>query len=309
MAQVTAARKLERSPAVSEGFVPGGDGTALYFRAQGEGPALVLCNGLGVSTFFWRHLVEAFAGDYRVVIWDYPSHGRSSKASDALSIRSLTGDLFRVMDHLGIRQAVLAGHSLGSQVILEAYRQAPERVLALVPTLGGYGRTVETFFNSRLSLPALRALRKVAMVRPSVSQRVLKMSVGLPGALTLAGRFGLVHPELCPPEEMQPYLEHLGRLDLSAYFQLAQDLQDHDAFDLLPQVEVPTLVFGAERDLFTPLHVSERMAAAIPGAELCVFPAGSHAALIEQPQLMCLRLERFLVGRLGMPRMGRLPVR
>jgi hypothetical protein len=43
----------------------------------------------------------------------------------------------------------------------------------------------------------------------------------------------------------------------------------------------------------------------IPGAELCVIRGGSHAALIEQPELICLRIERFVMDRLGAPPMGR----
>ena len=53
--------------------------------------------------------------------------------------------------------------------------------------------------------------------------------------------------------------------------------------------------------------MSERMVELIPGAELCVLRGGSHAALVEQPQLLCLRLERFLVDRLGQPPMSRVP--
>lgn len=293
---------------IDEGFAKAADGTALYYCSEGEGPALVLCNGLGVSTFFWNHVRAAFAGSYRVVLWDYRGHGRSGPApTSGFGIRTCAEDLFRVMDHLGIEQAVLAGHSLGSQTIYEAYRMHPERVRALVPTLGGYGRTMETFFNTRLSIPAFKAMRALAMVRPSLSQRVMKTAVGLPITWSVAKALKLVHPDLCPREEMDPYLEHLARLDLSTYFQLAQDIQDHDASDLLPKIEVPVLVFGADRDLFTPVSLSERMASFIPGAELCIIRGGSHAALIEQPQLISLRLERFLVERLGLPKMANVP--
>jgi pimeloyl-ACP methyl ester carboxylesterase len=308
MSQNAAARLPPVSSRVEEGFLPVPGGGSLAFRAEGEGPALILCNGLGVSTFFWHHVVSAFAGRHQVVTWDYRGHGRSGKAPrEGFTIRTCAEDLLRLMDRLGIEKAVLMGHSLGSQVILEACRLAPERVLGLVPTLGGYGRTVETFFHSRHSVRALQLLEAVANVRPSLSQRVVKTFAQLPGAVRFAKLAGLVSKDLCPPEEMAPYLAHLATLDLNVYFQLANDLQAHDATDLLPQLKVPVLVFGADRDLFTPLFVSERMTALIPGAELCVLRGGSHAALVEQPQLLCLRLERFLVDRLGTPPMTHMP--
>jgi pimeloyl-ACP methyl ester carboxylesterase len=165
---------------------------------------------------------------------------------------------------------------------------------------------METFFKSKLSVPGFKALRAVAMMRPSLSQWVMKTAVGLPVTWSVAKAMRLVHPDLCPRDEMDPYLEHLARLDLPTYFQLAQDIQDHDASDLLGRIKVPVLVFGADRDLFTPVALSEKMASLIPGAELCIIRGGSHAALIEQPQLMCLRMERFFVERLALPRMAKL---
>lgn len=286
--------------------VPGG---SIHYRAEGSGPALILCNGLGVSTFFWSHVQRAFAGPWRVVTWDYRGHGQSGPApSSGFTIRTCAEDLVRLMDGLGIERAVIAGHSLGSQAILETYRIAPARVAGLVSMLGGYGRTVETFFGTRWSLPLLKVARRLALWRPGLSQAVVGAGARAPGAIAAAKLLGIVNAELCPPEELVPYLEHMATLDLRCYFQLAMDLQDHDASDVLPTVRVPTLVFGADRDLFTPLALSEEMARRIPGAELCVLRGGSHAALIEQPQLVCLRLERFLVDRLQGPPMGHPPI-
>src|SRR5256885_4875505 len=86
---------------------------------------------------------------------------------------------------------------------------------------------------------------------------------------------GVVHPDLCPKEDFEPYFAHLSQLDLRGYFALARDLLSHDASDLLPEVRVPVLVVAGERDLFTPIERSREMASAIPGAELLVLREGS----------------------------------
>ena len=57
---------------------------------------------------------------------------------------------------------------------------------------------------------------------------------------------------------------------------------------------MPALVVAAERDLFAPAARCREMAARIPGAELLVLREGSHAALVEQPELVALTLEKFL---------------
>jgi pimeloyl-ACP methyl ester carboxylesterase len=105
---------------------------------------------------------------------------------------------------------------------------------------------------------------------------------------------GIVHPDLCPREEFEPYFEHLSQLDLRGYFALARDLLTHDASDLLEQIAVPVLVVAGERDLFTPIARSRELASRIPGAELLVLRQGSHAAMVEQPELVALTLEKFL---------------
>lgn len=287
-----------------EGYAPATDGTPLYYRVDGEsGPWVVFCNGLGVSTLFWDPLRDALKASYRVVTWDYRGHGRSGPApATGFDIGTCAGDLGKLLDFLEIASAVIVGHSMGSQTILEGYRRFPERCAALVPTLGGFGRTVETFLNTKWSVPALQVMKRVALWNKPLSQAVVRTTTRLPFAFDFARLTGLVHKELCSRTDMAPYLDHMSRLDLSVYFQLADDLQANDASDLLPSIRVPVLIFGADRDLFTPLKISEEMARRIPGAELCVVRGGSHAAMIEQPELFALRLERFLVTRLGLPR-------
>ena len=61
------------------GFVETEDGLKLFWQATGSGPPLVCCNGLGVSTFFWRYIVEQFRDRYEVIVWDYRGHGRSDR--------------------------------------------------------------------------------------------------------------------------------------------------------------------------------------------------------------------------------------
>ena len=54
------------------------EGAELHWRAQGEGKvALLASNGIGVSTFFWRHLGQYFSGTHTFVTWDYRGHGKS----------------------------------------------------------------------------------------------------------------------------------------------------------------------------------------------------------------------------------------
>jgi pimeloyl-ACP methyl ester carboxylesterase len=270
------------------------DEMQLEYRAEGSGPLVLLaCNGIGLSSFFWRDLSETFAkAGCTFVTWDYPGHGRSPGLEHPrdLSIDLCARGLWAVLDALEIERAVLLGHSMGAQVILEAYRLRPERTLALVPVLGAAGKVFDSLPLRRL-MPLFIALGES---QPRLAEKLLRASLQLPGLWQGMRALRFVHPDLCPREEFEPWFQHFLSLDLSGYLALCRDMVTHDSSDLLPYVRVPTLVIGGEHDLFAPIARSREMAAKIPGAELLVVPEGSHAALVEQPELISLTLEKFL---------------
>ena len=97
------------------------------------GPALMLTNGLVTSTSFWKYLRPMWQRNYTVVTWDFPGHGNSGPAvtAEGATVWALPSIMARIMDAVGVAQAVPIGWSVGSQIVLEMYRQYPERVRAL----------------------------------------------------------------------------------------------------------------------------------------------------------------------------------
>ena len=206
----------------------------------------------------------------------------------------IADDLARVMDANHIESATLLGHSMGTQVILEFYRLFPKRVDALVPILGAFGHPADTFLDPRVGRWVYQAAYKVTHRVPELINFGLRASLRRPVTWQLARLTGLVHPDLAKKEDLDPYREHLARLDFRVFMEFVRAAQEHDAGPYLSEVDVPTLVVAGERDLFTPRHLSMEMASRMPHAELLEIPRGSHAALIEQPELINLRLEKFL---------------
>ncbi|MHB8420562.1 MAG: alpha/beta fold hydrolase [Myxococcales bacterium] len=275
------------------------DDLGLGYRVYGTGgPFLVCTNGLGVSTFFWELFATAFADRYRVLLWDFVGHGRSSDPPNPsrATIVSFAEDQATVMDAAGVDRAVLLGHSLGAQVNFEFYRRYEARVLGLVPTLGTYGRAVETFFGQPVL--ATRAAALVQKLMPKLHRLIPLALDPLVRGAVIERAVRLLHliDPATPP--MQGYFEHLTRLDYRVFGHLVGDLLTHDASDVLPRVCVPALVVGATHDLFVPVAVAHRMAALIPGAELEVLPHGTHAALFEQADRFHARVARFLTERI-----------
>lgn len=286
----------------TESFAIVDGGTRLWYRRQGDGPPLVFQNGLGVTITFWESMAARFARKgYTTVLWDYRGHGRSDPPRHPLemSLEVCLEDLAAVLDANGIERACLLGHSMGSQLDFEFYRRYPERVSGLVPTLGTYRRAISTFFGRPRAAEAVySAARFGALQFPRLAKCLTGIAAANPRLSDLlVRRLSIVHPTLSPKDWLPPYLEHMAKLDVRVFFALAAAIKDHDATDLLPRIGVPTLVIAGDRDFFCPPKVAREMVDHIPAAELLLVPGGSHAATIEQPELIDLRLEKFLEER------------
>ena len=270
------------------------DGTSIWCGTTGSGPALVLCDGFACDGFIWPYVIDHFWEDYTIVRWHYRGHGRSGTPHDRarLTMSDVCDDLERVLDALGIEEAILAGHSMGSQVILQAYELFPERVRALVPVCGTYMRPLDTFNNTDLLARLLPYLEMAAGAAPNVLQALWKGVV--PTKLSfIAAHFTELNPSLVRGEDFKPYLEHTAMMDVQVYLGMLHHLAEHSAEHILPTIQVPTLVIASEFDSFTPLDRSRLMHELIPESELVILPGGSHAGPIELPDTVIGAMEKF----------------
>ncbi|MFZ5481075.1 MAG: alpha/beta fold hydrolase [Myxococcota bacterium] len=290
---------------VDTGFAQAEDGLRIFWRAagpeSGAAGAMVCCNGVGVSTFFWKYLVEHYADRYRVVLWDYRGHGRSDAPGELrdadLGVVRHARDMAAVMDAAGVADALLLGHSMGCQVILEFNRRWPHRVRGLVPILGTAGKALETFYDNPDSPRYFRLAARVIDRLGDRVHRIVRPVLESPVSWAFARTFSLVDPYYASADDMLPYMRHLAQIDMRLFIRTVLATNEHDAWDTLPHIRVPVLIIAAERDVFTPMWLSRKMAATIPGADFLVLADASHAAIIEQPETIYRRLDRFLGER------------
>ncbi len=284
-----------------ECFVEAEDGTRLFVEELGEGePTLVLTDGIGCDGFAWRHLGPRLAERHRVVHWHFRGHGRSGPPADRerLSIEDLARDLRLVCDAAEIELPVIAAHSMGVQVALEYYRQNPNGVGALILMCGTFGRITTTFHGTDLLDQMLPSLVRGAKIFPGVARAVWgRVPAALAFRVACAGRE--LDGDRIQAEDFQRYWEHAALMNPDVFLRMLQYAGAHDAKVFLSEIDVPTLVVAAERDTFTPMELADEMARAIPDAELEVVEEASHAAPVEQPDLIADRIEEFLGSRLG----------
>ena len=282
----------------ASGFAEAPDGTRIHWSVAGDGaPALVCCDGIGCDGFAWKYIARDFATRHRIVRWHYRGHGRSGIPKDAsrVGFDDISSDLGAVLQATGTAQAVLLGHSMGVQVALEHHRRRPEQVLGLVLLCGSHGLPLDTFHDNKALKILLPSMITAAAKYPQAMSLIWRLAASGEVAYQFATHFE-VNGRLVRRDDFMPYFRHLAGMDPQLFLGMLKHASEHSAFDHLPHVNVPTLIVAGTDDTFTPYWLSQQMHSHIPGAELLTVPGGTHVAPIEQPELITLRLEKFLAG-------------
>lgn len=280
-----------------EGKTPSFDGTQICYHSVGKGkPAMMCMNGLGVGSFFWVYLERMFKAAHQVVTWDYRGHGKSELKTNTKNycLNALVKDAKAVVDKLRLPKAVLIGHSLGVQVSLEFYKRWPERVSGLILCFGTHGRPMDNFFNTRLSRYLFEVCYHIGVNFPKQSNKISRLLLNNPLSFWMGGLLKIMHTGMMSREDCDKYVNHILNVDSRFFTMLLRSAQDHTAEDLLPKIKVPTLIIAGELDQFTPMWLSKKMHRMIPDSELFVMHQATHAGLVEQPDLVNLRIEKFL---------------
>jgi pimeloyl-ACP methyl ester carboxylesterase len=288
-----------------EGFFASFDGTRIYYNWAGRGVPLVCCDGIACDQYAWKYVFQWFVPTHRVVRWNYRGHGKSDKPADFdhLHVADLAEDLKRLLDMLGIDRAVLLGHSMGTQVILEFHHRNPERVLALVPICGCFEHPLRNSYGSDILERFLPVLARLYERNRGLFWQVWHRFLPTKAAFWLAVLLE-INRALVKVDDFMPYLEHVAEMDIDLFLGMLQFANEHSAREFLKDIRVPVLIFAGEHDRLTPLSLARRMHNQIPASELQVLPLGTHTSPIEHPDLICLRLEKFL-RRVKPPRTAR----
>ena len=285
-------------PPVEERRFVSFDGTEIAYQAVGQGRPILLCNGLGGTWEAWSHQIQYFRDRYRLLSWDYLGLYGSSLPADprALGITDHAKDALHLLKEEGADRAAIVGWSMGVQVGLEMFRAAPERVASLAMLNGVAGRPWDYVFNltlvGRLLPPFLRGLRSM----PRTIESVIRQATRLPDPGEWAKRIGLAARTL-DEQVIAELVAKLRVLDMDTFIRLLERMGEHDGWDLLPLIDVPTLIIVGSRDVFTPRSAAERMARRTRGSEIMVLPGATHYAALEYPEMVNLRLEKFFRER------------
>jgi pimeloyl-ACP methyl ester carboxylesterase len=271
------------------------DGTRIAYQVRGQGPAIVLANGLGGTYEAFRHVYAELGEAYRILCWDYRGLYGSATPADRsrMQMTHQCDDLEELLDHEQIDRAVFVGWSMGVQLNYEFFRKRGRRMDGIVAINGTYGRPFETVMASRVVSHIIPVMMRAVRAQAALVGRATRSVVGWQGLVGMLQRFGMVSRTL-DVEAFRDVAEGFKTMDWKNYTDLIEQLGAHDAEDVLPTVDVPTLIITGDRDIITPPFTAERMHRAIGGSRLVVIAGGTHYTPVEFPAVIREEIRDFL---------------
>ena len=252
-------------------------GLRVAFERRGEGPPLVLLHGWPSNSREWRRQIDSLSDQFTVIAWDAPGAGRSSDPPETFRLSDWADCLAGFIAALGLERAHVAGLSWGGSLALELYRRHPTvpHTLILVSAYAGWaGSLPAEAVEDRLHLYLRNSELPPDEWVPAVIRTLLTDRATGDMVDELTSILTEFHPAA-----MRVAIPAMAEADLR---------------DVLPHIEVPTLLLDGEQDVRAPKAVWEPLHSGIRGSKLVLVPGVGHMIDIEAAEPFNVEVRAFL---------------
>ena len=246
------------------------DETRLWFEVRGsQGVPILLIAGNACDHHVWDDVVEVFAKNHRVVVYDHRGTGKSDNDFPAAwTTRDFARDAAMVLDAAGFERVHVYGHSMGGRVAQWLGIDFPSRVGTLV--LGA------TSPGEKYGVP--RPVQATAAMMSNDPTALERMCYPDGWAELHQDTVAAAKPN---PGTKEAFLAHL-RASTS-----------HDVWEALTKISAPTLVIHGSEDEITLAANGELLAQRIPGARLWMVDGARHVYWAGRPEVQDTVLKFF----------------
>jgi pimeloyl-ACP methyl ester carboxylesterase len=252
-------------------------GLCIAYQRAGEGPPLLLLHGGLSDSREWRRQLEELSDELTVVAWDAPGCGQSSDPPETFRLPEYADCLTGFVDALGLGPPHVLGLSFGAGLALELYRRHPRvpRTLVLASAYAGWAG----------SLPA-------DVVEQRLHQALWEAD--LPPDQVVPGYIPGLFTESAPAELIDEVVAIMSEFHPAGVRAMAHAFAEADLRDVLPRINVPTLLLYGDADQRSPLNVAEDLLARIPTSRLVVMHGVGHQSNIEAAERFNSAVRSFL---------------
>ncbi len=277
------------------GYMNSFDETPIYYEVRGQGEPIVFVYGIACIINHWQPQIDFLSQHYMTIAFDLRGHQLSQPVNKKnLSVPDLALDIENLLKHLKVKKAHFLGHSFGTPVLLQLYKQAPELFLTIASVNGFAKNPIKNMFGLNVAEPIFRAIQALDRSQPLLFRQVWSKSVDHPASMILAGLLGGFNLRLTAFKDIEIYVKSVSNMDLGVFIRLFESLMEFDGSDILADIQVPTLVIAGGRDNITPLSFQHHFREMIPGSEYVELPYGSHCTQLDFPEYLNLKIRDFI---------------
>lgn len=254
----------------------------------GEGLPVVLVHGFTAEGILYAQTLSRLVHmGFKVVAIDVAGHGGTQGLpTDGARIEAYVGLLRRVLDELGIRRAVFAGHSMGGRLVAQLAAEGPDRAIAVVLIDAAVGECWDRLINvSRVAPPVLLG---VAVL---LAMDTLSTLPWLRDRRQAAKLGRLVGPTL------RGHVARPGRL-LGPAISLIRSQGTTGMLESLGDNKVPVVVIHGDRDIAVPYATAVDAARRAHGT-LVTIKGGTHSWVLKDPETLPAVIAQLLDGPLA----------
>ncbi len=243
----------------------------ITFHGQGE-QVILFAHGFGCDQNMWRFVAPAFEQDYKLVMFDYIGHGRTSpehyNRDRYASLQGYAQDILDICHALELDNVILVGHSVSSMIGALACIQEPDRFARLI-----------------MVGPSACYINDGAYVGGFERQDIESLLEMMDG--NFLGWANALGPTIMGngdrPELGQELTDSFCKTDLDVAQQFARVTFYGDNRSDLPKLRTPSLVIQSLEDVIAPVEVGEYVAKNIPNSSFRMISATGHCPHLSAP--------------------------
>jgi len=253
------------------------NGVTLHYQVIGaaEGsPLLVFSNSLGTDFRIWRDVIVRFVGECAILTYDQRGHGLSDVGNAPYRIEDHVDDLAALLDHLGSKEAIICGLSVGGLIAQGLAVARPDLVKALILCDTAHKIGTEESWNERIGTVETKGIEPIA---DSILERWFTAGFRSPANPAYVG-----------------YRNMLIRQPADGYAGTCAAVRDADFTETSAQLDIPTICVVGEEDGSTPPELVLSLAKLIPNARYEVIKGSGHIPCVEQPEALVGIIKAFI---------------
>lgn len=248
----------------------------VHYEVYGRGRPVILLHGWLGSWGLWQETMAYLGRYYRTYALDFWGFGDSGKKRETYAVQDFVGLVDQFMDHLGIAQAPLVGHSMGGTVSLSVAIQYPQRVSKVV-VIGS------PIVGSSLALPLkLAGYRFIAFM-------LFNMMWAFRGTMKIASPFICNDPRF--PQMMD---RDLSQTTVESFLRSIASLRRTDLRPMLSELKMPVMGMYGDRDNIVHPRQWEPLLQGVPQTRVVRWKRAQHFVMLDTSQDFMEKLKDFL---------------